>query len=576
VDKPGRYFRLVWFSRFAAFCLCVLCACKSEPPVQPVPIQTSVPVPGSSGPVIRGTADEIRYQIEAGSPRSLAQAVSLIQARDLGNVEFGRLMNAAAAALLRAVYPDLPVRYLPPDAPVTGAYTKILRDAERGIYTPPQADSRDFLEHVLPFLAWYPESRGSPPFRNALPDLEKAAVLNPDSVLPFLFRGFVYEKEGAAGEAEAAYRGALELSADCYPAELGLVRIMNSRGERDPAASLLADLLVRYPDNMGIKKELARNYAAAGEWSRVETAVAEILQRNPRDGEFLLLKARAAIEQGRYQEAQNPLDAYASIDSGNREYLFLRARFQAELYRNRDSALNYLRSIIRSRPDDAEALVYMAGLLMESARPEDAAEGRTILTRLLGQPNPDPEVLSLAVKDAVRRESWREARDLLERLLARRRNNGDLLDAYRVERGMGNAAAALAYARELFNREGAGEEAAAAYLTALIDTGRQSEALRIIEQRLQAVSGGAQKSRYYYLRSRIRNNDDAAMNDLRSSLFEDPRNFDALVAMFEIYHRRRDERRAVYYLKQALALDPNNPQLKRYETEYRAALGPNY
>jgi Tfp pilus assembly protein PilF len=541
-----------------------------------VPIQTSTPASGSSGPVVRGIADEIRYQVETGSPRSLAQAVSLIQSRDLGTVEFGRLMNAAAAALLRSVYPDLPVRYLPPDSPLTSSYTRILRDADRGIYTPPQADSRDFLEYVLPFLAWYPESRGNPPLRNALPYLEKAAAFNPDSVLPSLFRGFVYEKEGDDGEAEAAYRRVLELSADCYPAELGLIRIMNGRGEGEQASSRLAELLLRYPDNMGIKKELARNYAAAGDWSRTEAAVAEILQRNPRDGEFLLLRARAAMEQGRYQDAQTPLDAYASIDSGNREYLFLRARLQAELYRNRDSALNYLRSIIRSRPDDAEALVYMAGLLMESTRQGDAAEGRTILTRLLGQTNPDPEVLSLAVKDAVRREAWREARDLLERLLARRRNNGDLLDAYRVERGLENSAAALAYARELFNREGAGEEAAAAYLTALIDTGRQSEALRIIEQRLQTVSGGAQKSRYYYLRSRLRNNDDAAMNDLRSSLFEDPRNLDALIAMFEIYHRRRDERRAVYYLKQALALDPNNPQLRRYETEYRAALGSNY
>jgi Tfp pilus assembly protein PilF len=502
--------------------------------------------------------------------------VSLIQDRGLGTVEFGRLMNAAAAALLRAVYPDLPVRYLPPDSPVTAAYTRILRDADRGVYTPPQADSRDFLEHVLPFLAWYPEPRDKSLLRNALPDLEKAAALNPASVLPFLFRGFVYEQEGSAEEAEAAYREVLERAEDCYPAELGLIRIMNSRGESEQASSRLAGLLVRYPDNMGIKKEMARNYAAGADWPRAEAAIAEILQRNPRDGEFLLLKAYTAMEQGRYQEAQAPLDTYASIDSGNRQYLFLRARLQAELYRNRDSALNYLRSIIRSWPGDTEALVYMAGLLMESTRQGDAAEGRTILTRLLGQPNPDPKTLSLAVKDAVRREAWQEARGLLERLLARRRNDEDLLDGYRVERGLGNSAAALAYARELYNREGAGEEAAAAYLTALIDTGRQSEALQIIERRLQAASGGAQKSRYYYLRSRLRNSDDDAMSDLRSSLFEDPRNLDALVAMFEIYHRRRDERRAVYYLKQALALDPNNPRLRRYEAEYRAALGSNY
>jgi hypothetical protein len=46
--------------------------------------------------------------------------------------------------------------------------------------------------------------------------------------------------------------------------------------------------------------------------------------------------------------------------------------------------------------------------------------------------------------------------------------------------------------------------------------------------------------------------------------------------MFEIYRRRRDERRAVYYLKQALALAPDNPQLRRYETEYAALLGGAY
>jgi cytochrome c-type biogenesis protein CcmH/NrfG len=66
------------------------------------------------------------------------------------------------------------------------------------------------------------------------------------------------------------------------------------------------------------------------------------------------------------------------------------------------------------------------------------------------------------------------------------------------------------------------------------------------------------------------------MNDLRSSLFEDPRNLNALIAMFEIYRRRRDDNRAVFYLKQALALAPDNPQVKRYASEYSALLGGGY
>jgi hypothetical protein len=98
----------------------------------------------------------------------------------------------------------------------------------------------------------------------------------------------------------------------------------------------------------------------------------------------------------------------------------------------------------------------------------------------------------------------------------------------------------------------------------------------MIDSRLPALTGGTLKSRYFYLRSRVRTNEDSIMNDLRSSLFEDPRNLNALIAMFEIYHHRRDERRAVYYLKQALALAPDNPQLKRYEAEYADRLGGAY
>jgi Tfp pilus assembly protein PilF len=98
--------------------------------------------------------------------------------------------------------------------------------------------------------------------------------------------------------------------------------------------------------------------------------------------------------------------------------------------------------------------------------------------------------------------------------------------------------------------------------------GRRSDAAALLEARLAAAGGGVLKSRYYYLRSLLRPGEEAAMNDLHSSLFEDPRNLSALTAMFEIYHRRRDERRALYYLKQALAIAPEDPQLKRYEAEY--------
>jgi predicted Zn-dependent protease len=481
-------------------------------------------------------------------------------------------MIAVGGTLIQKLYPDLRISFPALDPPQSHAYTRILRNGERGVYTAPPANSTDYLEWVLPFLALLSETRQEP-LLNALPDLLKAEGLNPGSALAPLFLGLVYERSGRAGEASLAYERALGISRDCYPAVLGLARLKSAEGQGQEAVALLSDLVIRYPDNMTIKRQLALTYYQNRDWSRAESAIAEILQRDNRNGEFILMRARVLVEQGLFIQAQAPLDVYATINPNDQLYLFLRARVQAEGYRNRDAALNYLRSLLRSASADKEVLVYAVRLLLESPRTEDQNEGRELLRDLIAAGQPGAAVLNLALQDAIRREAWREGRGYLNQLLGERRSSQDLLNAYTVERGLGNNASALAFARELYDREPSNEEGAIAYIAALIDTGRQQDAGRIIESRLAGAAGGTVKSRYYYLRSRIRTNEDSVMNDLRSSLFEDPRNLSALIAMFEIYHRHRDERRAVYYLKQALALAPANPLLRRYEQEYAAALG---
>jgi predicted Zn-dependent protease len=505
------------------------------------------------------------------------EALELIRARDVGNSEFGRVMTAVAAALFRKVYHDTPYRLPSPDPPQNHPYARILREGEAGNYVRPTANSTDYLEYVLPFLSFLPEGSGKIPGPeravSVLPDLLRAGELNSHSVLAPYFLGLVYERAGEDGDAAGSYRRAYALSAECYPAALGLARVLIRNDGAQEAIRLLLEMVIRYPDNGAIKRQLALAYYENRDWSRAEPAIAEILQRDSRDGQFILMRAHILVEQGQFMQAQAPLDLYGSIDANNRLYLFLRARVQAEGYRNRDAALSYLRSLLRLFAGDEEAAVYAVRLFLESPRREDQNEGRELLQRLLRDDRSSLTVVNLALQDAVRREAWREAQPYLDRLLRERRSVQDLLNAYRVERGLGNNAAALAPARELYERDPTNDEGGIAYISALIDTGRQDEAARILEARLGAVGGGSVKSRYFYLRSRIRTGEDAVMNDLRSSLFEDPRNLDALIAMFEIYQRRRDERRAVYYLKQALALSPDNPLLRRYETEYAALLG---
>ncbi|MCL2186108.1 MAG: hypothetical protein FWB86_09695 [Treponema sp.] len=545
--------------------------------------------------VSSGVAEEIRSLTETGVLSSMLQAIETIRARNLTG-DFGRLMNGINALFIKLVYPDTLARLPAVDLPQIHNYTRIIREAEKGVYVHPTEESNDFFEHILPFLTITYHNLSQLTGENAIAasdiikNLDKAALIRPKSLLPFFFKGKINEQlaENSSqtrertqffAEAERFYQQAYDISDECYPAQIGIARIRRLSGKLAEASSLYSDLIVRFPDSMEIKKGLAICYNDSRNWSRAIPLIDEILLADPRDGEFILIKSFIQIEQGQFSQANNSLDSYASINPNNRTYLYLRARVQSEGNRNRDSALNYLRSLLRASPNDEEALVYAAALLLDSSRTADQTEGKELLERLQRISGSSIDVLSLSLKDALARESWQEAQSFLNRILAVRRNADDLIDGYYVERGLGNNARALLFARELYEKDNNNNDYTVIYISALIDNGRRDEASNLLENRLNTSSSGmisgTIKSRYFFLRSRLHTNQDAALGDLRSSLFEDPRNLDALIAMFEIYHRRREERRAVYYLRQALAIAPDHPQLRRYEREYASLLGRN-
>ncbi|WP_461245835.1 tetratricopeptide repeat protein [Treponema sp. R6D11] len=571
-----------WNSLFIFFFFAlVIFSCKSGPessqsePRQPTEKKEKNTKKQSNNNQPSGSlAEEIRGLTETGILSSMVQAVELIRNRDLSGSEFGRTMSGINIILIRLIYPDSPAKLPTVDLPQTSNYAKIIREAEKGVYVQPASNSTDFFEHILPFLA-INEQTESTVLANILSNVEKAQTLRPNSVLPPLFQGLIHQREGRNSQAEKSFKQAYDISDECYPARIGFARARRKAGNTQEAIAILSELIIRYPDSTQIKRELAICYYENHDLSRALSSIDEILQADPRDGEILLLKAAILLEQGQFSQSNASLDSYASINSNNRNYLFLRARVQAEGNRNRDSALNYLRSILRVNADDAEVLVYAAGLLMESQRDEDQTEGREMLERLKQKNSSSVEVLSLSVKDAIQREKWQEAQGYLNRILAVRRTPQDLTDAYTVERGLGNNARALNFARELYDRDNSNHDYAAVYISALINSGRKDEASRILEIRIITVPGGQIYSKYYYLRSRLQPNQEDILANLRSSLFEDPRNLDALIATFEIYHNRREERRAVYYLKQALAIAPDHPALKRYEKEYASLLSKN-
>ena len=62
-------------------------------------------------------------------------------------------------------------------------------------------------------------------------------------------------------------------------------------------------------------------------------------------------------------------------------------------------------------------------------------------------------------------------------------------------------------------------------------------------------------------------NESTMLSDLRSSLISNPRNSDALFRMYQIYFKRKDYRKAQYYLKQVVSLNPNDETYLRLNKE---------
>ncbi len=545
-----------------------LASCVSGAP----PVETPIAPVGNSFQSEEkqsGLSAEIRLLVERGNPDSLLRALDIIRSRDLAQSEFGRAMSALAVTFLKTLYPDISGTFPLIDPPVNHAYTRILKDAERGAYTPPLSSSRDYLEHVLPFLSLLGEETRSDRLHSALMDLDKAKTLSEDSILEPWFRAIVYERQGKKKEAIALYRDILERAADAYPVLLALARLLSEEKEYREAARLYQEALARFPDKISVQKDLARIWFALRDWGRASSAIALVLQKDPRDGDFLLLRAETLIEQGHPAQAQASLDAFALGEPDHPRYLYLRARIQVEAFRNNDAALNYLRALYRKEPDYEDGLILMARLLLESNKPDELAEGRRFLARLSQRGEESPEVLELALKDAISRLDWVQAERLSRRLLAERRAPRDLFNAWQVAVAQGKVAEQLNIAEEVYKLDPNKPEYAALWAESLIAAERKGEAEIFIKEHLAKVSSGIPKSDFYYLSSLLHFDEEQKLNDLRSSLFENPRNLKALIAMFELYHGRKDERRALYYLKQALALAPDNVALRRYQAEYK-------
>jgi tetratricopeptide (TPR) repeat protein len=169
----------------------------------------------------------------------------------------------------------------------------------------------------------------------------------------------------------------------------------------------------------------------------------------------------------------------------------------------------------------------------------------------------------LLLTDAAQRYDWVAAVRYVDRARKAPGFAGESLVAL-VLRRAGEWQRALDHATLWYRAEPASEAAAEAYLRALIGSGNTKAAEDLLPRLLLGGQGTtAGRSNLHFLQAQLAKSEEASLAALRTALVENSDNVEALLAMFDLYFRRQDWQKARFYLKQAAALAPTDPETQR-------------
>jgi hypothetical protein len=572
--------------------------------------QASLPKPGTEGTALktaepaalargREEREAIETSIVFGSPSSLARARDLASHSSALKAEDAAALGSLALGVAALVYPESsdPSRQGPAKASsdagagFTGATQGLLealgevaagRSPE---ITPDSAGSP--LGELIPALVIL-ATDSSDSARRAFDALDRFARLGVPSIIPSIIRSVDAERRGDAQGALGLYRSALAIAPDAWSATLGSGRALLALKRSADALATLSPLAAEHSGLPAFDRCYALALYANGRYSESEPYVARVLTRDPQDSRFILIRARLLVRAKAYSQALPLLDAYGTVDSSNRLYLLLRS-LESEGLRAREEALKWARRGLASYPDDPELLAAAARLLFagpafgqeeartlaaraaELAAPGAAApsesDTETGAVILAARNAAGIEASRLLAIDAAARFKWADAAAYLGRA-------GAALDdkalSARILRKSGNARASLDYASSWYRAEPRSDAAVEAYLRALVDSGDEKAAQDAIARLLPGTISQRLRSILYFLQSKLQKSDEASLNLLHAALVENADNPEALAAVSDIQLRRKDYAKARFYLKQAMATDPGDPELEARQKQLDA------
>lgn len=523
--------------------------------------EESVKLPSAKRTYFYKIDSEVLMNVEFGSADSLRKGMQLLHKTE-GNYEENELvLIEIATKLMKIVWPSQLITWDPVNPQRDNSYLGAIDSSERGIFDS-STEKNDFLSTILPALVILSPSVTVSSYDLCETACNEAFAFNKDSVLAHYLLGNVYLKRKDYAKASEQFKIVFNTSNFTRENGLAYAKSLLHLNDVDGAEKVLAGFPPQTNDIEFLRLQAyvafaRRNYPAA------EQYVARVLQQEPNDLQFVLFRAKILIEKKDYIRAVSLLDMYSRQNDTSIDYLLLRASVQLEWSKNTDMATQTVEKALQLYPDNLDALMLAARLSSETDAPVAGKYADELAAEILKKEPDNTDAMRYALSGLIQRENWNAAYTLVSRLAALSNPSSDVIKNYvEVCIKLKKKAEAFDFAKKMQALRPEDEEILQAYVYAYCENGNRDVVLKYINTLLDS-SSAKMKSFLYYRRSFLQFTEDAVLADLRSSLISNPRNSDALFRLYQVYYSKNDYRKAQYYLRQVVAIKPNDSSIRR-------------
>ncbi len=504
---------------------------------------------------------EILEGVEIGSPDTLRAAMSAIRNSKGEYEENEKVLINIATEIMKTVWPSEKITWDTPEFSGDNIYLGAVSMAKRGVFDS-STGNVDFLSILLPALVLVNPIASDEVIAQCEIAVKTALAIRPESLLAQYLMAILENHKGELSSSLEYISKVYNVASSVEEISLLYVELLRESGNYEKAQSVLAGLNGDSND-IRILKQNAYIAFEKKDYASAELYVARVLQQSPNDLEFVLFRAKILIEKNDYIHAVSLLDMYARQDNTSIDYLILRARVQLDWSKNTVAATETVEKALQLYPDNQDALMFAARISSLTDSPVAGKYADELTAKILSADPDNYEAMEYALEGLVQRENWQEAYSICKRLVAAGSMTPEFVEKYvTICINTGKAHEAFEYVRRIYDANPDDETIMQAYVLAYCEVGNRDSVMRYLDSQIDN-SSSKMKSYLLYRRSYLQLTENNILADLRSSLIANPRNSNALFRLYEIYYDKKDYRKAQYYLRQVVAINPNDSSVKK-------------